>query len=76
MGKITQILLVEILELLFLELLACVMRSKLGLDFNGGSFLAFELFSFKIHFEFGLNFERSLGITFPIFLGLISAIVV
>ena len=56
MRKITQILLIKILELLFLELFPSIVRPKLGLDLDGGSFLAFELFSFEVHFEFGLNF--------------------
>lgn len=76
MGKITQIFLIEIFELLFFELLPGIVCSELGLDFDGGGFLAFELFSFEVHFEFGLDFECGLVVALPVLLGLIGTVVV
>lgn len=75
-GKIAKVFIVEVFELLFFELFAGVVCPELGLYFDGGCFFAFKLFSFEIHFEFGLNFECGLVIAFPIFLGLIGAVVV
>ena len=76
MGKITQILLIKIFELLFFKLLPRIVCSELGLNLDGGGFLAFELFSFEVHFEFGLDFERGLVITLPVLLGLVGTVVV
>lgn len=52
------------------------MCPKLSLYFDGSCFFTFKLFSFEVHFEFRLYFEGSLVVTFPIFLGLISTVVV
>ena len=76
MSKITQVFIIEVFDLLFFELFSGVMSSELGLYFDCCGFFALKLLSFEVHFEFGLNFESSLIVAFPIFLGLIGAVVV
>ncbi len=76
MGKITKIFFIKIFKLLFFELFAGIVCSELGLYFDDGGFFALELFSLEIHFEFGLDFECCLVVAFPIFLGLVGAVIV
>lgn len=76
LGKVSQIFLVKIPELLLLKLFPGVISPELCLNSYRCIPHSFKLLSFHVHFKFRLNLQSRLIVSAPVLLSLISRLIV
>jgi len=76
LGEVGQMLLVTVRLAPLFEQLSGVVRSEMGLYFDGGCPFAQILLAFDVHFEFGLYFEGGGVVPGPLLLALVGTQVV